>query len=164
MGFKDITQLAMASCNVSCASQFIYLDGRHNNQFLKVSIMNLSHFREVGIARSFMKKPVLHNVLWVVLERRSKEIKLRNTHTISRYLKKKNFHRRRLSDGFLCRFSDAFSGSPSLFWRLVWIAVAYPTVVGVAYPTAYVDIRRLSDGYEGYFKKKISYRQKYSIA
>ena len=34
------------------------------------------------------------------------------------------------------------------------IYVAYPTVVGVAYPTLLVDIRRLSDGYEGYFLKK----------
>ena len=69
MGFKDITQLAMASCNVACASQFIYLDGRQNNQFLKVSIMNLSHFREVEIARSFMKKPAgdsmkMGNTFW----------------------------------------------------------------------------------------------------
>ena len=34
------------------------------------------------------------------------------------------------------------------------IYVAYSTIVGVAYPTPLVDIRRLSDGYEGYFLKK----------
>ena len=128
MGFKDITQLAMASCNVACASQFIYLDGRHNNQFLKVSIMNLSHFREVGIARSFMKKPVLHNVLWVVLERRSKEIKLRLTHTISRLFKKKKIPQASLKRRFPL----------SLFRRLFWISVAFPT--------HFLALRRLSDG------------------
>ena len=32
--------------------------------------------------------------------------------------------------------------------------VAYPTVVHVDYPTLLVNIRRLSDGYEGYFLKK----------
>ena len=33
-----------------------------------------------------------------------------------------------------------------------WISIAYPMVVGVTYPTPYVDIRRLSDGYEGFLK------------
>ena len=147
MGFKDITQLAMASCNVACASWFIYLDGRHNNQFLKVSIMNLSHFREVGIEISFMKKPVLHNVLWVVLERRSKEIKLRLTHTISRYFFLKKIPQASLKRRFPL----------SLFRRIFWIsvafptpcliAVAYPTVEGVAFPTPFLDCRRFSDAF-----------------
>ena len=66
----------------------------------------------------------------------------------------------------------------SLFRRLFWIAVAYPTVICVAFPTfilicvsfptvicvsfstLLVDIRRLSDGYEGYFLKQILLQSK----
>ena len=68
-----------------------------------------------------------------------------NPHNFKIFKKKKKFHRHRLSDGFLCRFSDGFSGFPLLFRRLVWssslirrlkvslfrhlfwIAVAFPT-------------------------------------
>ena len=38
--------------------------------------------------------------------------------------------------------------------------VAYPMVIKVAYPTLLVNIRRLSDGYEGYFLKKILLQSK----